>query len=109
VFRALGRPQGRSRRGPVRAAFVPVPSGPGDALAQVGYVIGRRCGNAVTRNRLRRRLRAAVREVATDVPPGAYLLGTGPDSGTIAYADLVVSVRQAMAAAAGSAPQGPGR
>ncbi len=109
MFRALRRPQGRSTRGPVRVAFVPPPPGAGSAFAQVGYAIGRHCGNAVARNRLRRRLRAAVAEVAAGLPAGAYLLGTRPESATMPYLDLVATVRQAMVAAAGPAAPGPGR
>ena len=45
---------------------------------QVAYAIGRRCGSAVTRNRLRRRAREAVRAEATTLPRGAYLLRLDP-------------------------------
>ncbi len=108
VFRALRRPQGRASRGPVRAAYVPLAAGPEDPSAQVGYAIGRHCGNAVARNRLRRRLRAAVAEVAAEVPPGAYLLASRPEAGRVEFADLVTSVRQAMRAAGAPTP-GTGR
>ena len=40
----------------------------------MAYAIGRRVGNAVTRNRVRRRLRAAIDGHASDLlPGGAYL------------------------------------
>ena len=70
---------------------------------QVGYAIGRRHGNAVHRNTLRRRLRAAVSEAALDVAPGAYLLTAEPSATRLAYGRLVEVVRQAMSAAAAGA------
>jgi ribonuclease P protein component len=100
TFRALERPFGRSGRGPVRAAFTPLSPGTG-ALAQLAYAIGRRHGNAVHRNRLRRRLRSAVREVARDVVPGSYLLRPTPAVATMPFDDLVAAVRTAMTSAAG--------
>ena len=99
TFRALGRPAGSASRGPVRASYLPS-SSPTDNLARVGYVIGRRCGNAVHRNRLRRRCRAAAREATSAVPPGNYLLRTEPEAALLGYADLSRAVREAMAAAA---------
>ncbi len=78
-------------------------AGPAGELARVGYVIGRRCGNAVYRNRLRRRCRAAVREAAAVVPPGSYLIRPEPEAALLDFADLAGAVREAMAAAAGRA------
>jgi ribonuclease P protein component len=49
------------------------PAAPG-VFPQVGYAIGKHCGNAVTRNTLRRRLRASTSEVAAELPRGTYLL-----------------------------------
>ena len=52
-----------------------------DGPPQVAYAIGRPVGNAVTRNRLRRRLRAAVARHESDLAPAtAYLIGAGPDA-----------------------------
>ncbi|WP_244316754.1 ribonuclease P protein component [Pannonibacter tanglangensis] len=43
--------------------------GDGDAGSRVGYTVTKKTGNAVERNRIRRRLRAAVAELGTDVVP----------------------------------------
>jgi ribonuclease P protein component len=43
----------------------------------VGYAIGRSVGNAVTRNRARRRLRAAFSARACSLRPGWYVVGAG--------------------------------
>jgi ribonuclease P protein component len=44
----------------------------------VGYAIGRTVGNAVTRNRARRRLRAAFAARAASLRPGWYVVGATP-------------------------------
>jgi ribonuclease P protein component len=103
VFGALRRPVSRARRGPVSAAFVPLPDAQEIRPVQVGYAIGRRHGNAVHRNNLRRRMRAAVNEAAPDVAPGAYLLAAEPSAAALGYGRLVEVVRQAMGAAADGA------
>ena len=54
----------------------------------MGYAVGKVVGNAVTRNRVRRRLQAAVAAVAADLGPGDYLIGAGPGAATAAYAEL---------------------
>lgn len=83
-FRALARPDGRGSAGPLRVTYVRVTAEtPG--LACVGYAVGRRHGNAVARNRLRRRLRAALQEVASTrpLPPGTYLVSARPDASSL--------------------------
>jgi len=52
----------------------------------VAFAIGRPVGNAVTRNRLRRRLRALVREQSW--APGWYLVGTRPDASELTFDQL---------------------
>lgn len=65
--------------------------------------MSRRCGNAVVRNLLRRRLRAATTEAAATLPPGAYLLSVRPDAVEISYGELAGAVAAAMSASAHSA------
>lgn len=105
TFRALRRPEGRATRGPVRVSFVSPADAEGERFARVGYAIDRRCGNAVARNRLRRRCREAARSAAAEVPPGSYLLRPEPGAATLDYAGLARAVREAMTAAAGRAAE----
>lgn len=41
---------------------------------RVGFVVSKAVGNAVVRNRVKRRLRHAVRPVLADLPPGSVLV-----------------------------------
>lgn len=71
---------------------------PGAAgLPQVGFVAGKRVGNAVKRNRAKRRLRAAMTEVglANDT---AYVVIAGRGVGDVAYRGLVGWLRTALEA-----------
>jgi ribonuclease P protein component len=64
---------------------VPLAEGP----PQVAYAVGRRIGNAVTRNRLRRRLRAAVQVCAGELRPAtAYLVGADPAASRASWDEL---------------------
>jgi ribonuclease P protein component len=88
TFRALRGSGRRARSGPVAVtALLDSGPAPGEAgVARVAFAIGRRVGPAVTRNRIRRQLRAAVREL--DVAPGAYLITAGPDAVGVPYSEL---------------------
>jgi ribonuclease P protein component len=88
TFRALRRSGKRARSGPVAVtALLDLEPQSRDAgVARVAFAIGRPVGPAVVRNRVRRRLRAAVREL--DVSPGAYLIAAGPDAVELAYSEL---------------------
>lgn len=82
---------------------------PGGTEVRVAYAIGRRVGPAVVRNRLRRRLRAAAREidVATDgLPTGAYLVSVRPEATQRSYAELRDDLASALVAATGGPPSG---
>jgi ribonuclease P protein component len=52
----------------------------------IGYSVSRRTGTAVVRNRLRRQLRALMREVP--LLPGAYLVDVGPAGASTSSAQL---------------------
>lgn len=73
------------RSGPLTITFVP--EGPDD-LPRVAYAIGKRFGGAVQRNRLRRRLRVLVVELAPLLAPGAYLIGAAPEAASSSHGEL---------------------
>jgi ribonuclease P protein component len=95
VFAALAHPAGRATAGPIRVRWVP-----GDRpVPQVGYAVSRRCGSAVARNRIRRRLRAAVRLAAP--PPGWYLVSADRRALDLHFCQLQGAVSAAMRQAVG--------
>jgi ribonuclease P protein component len=74
---------------------------------RVAYAVGRSVGNAVARNRLRRRLRAAVAGRSDDLRPDtAYLVSAGPRAAAMTPAELSRAVGRLLRAAAeaGGAP-----
>ena len=75
---------------------------------EVAYAINRRTGNAVARNRLRRRMRAIMAEEAPTLPVGAYVVSTGPTGPMLDFDELKVAMSQALEKAtrrrAGSSP-----
>jgi ribonuclease P protein component len=97
TLRALRRPEGRFSRGPLRVTYVSLTDpGAGDR-PQVGYAVSRRCGTAVARNRIRRRLRAAVQIAAADgLPAGSYLLRPEADIAQLDHPALVALVGEAL-------------
>ena len=85
-------------RGPVTIRFVP---GESEAPPRVAYAVGG-VGNAVVRNRLRRRLRAAVARAEAELAPGgAYLVSARREALTMPF-DALVGTLAALIAAAGS-------
>ena len=82
AFAELQRSRARGSSGPVRVTFVPAEAGDPGLFPQVGYAIGRHCGNAVVRNSLRRRAREVVRGEAPGLPRGTYLVRLEPAAAT---------------------------
>jgi ribonuclease P protein component len=103
AFSEVQRARARGASGPVRATFAPVDEATPGMFPQVGYAIGRRCGSAVVRNRLRRRARAVVREQAPSLPRGAFLVRLEPGATTLSPSrfrrDLAQALRRAGEAA----------
>ena len=67
---------------------------------RVAYAVGRRVGNAVVRNRIRRRLRAATQAHRAELQPGgAYLFGAAPSAYSAPYAEIDAAMGQLLAAA----------
>ncbi len=96
AFAQLLRTRARASCGPVWASFVPAASGADGVYPQVGYAIGKNCGNAVTRNRLRRRMRESARAVAGTLPRGTYLLRVEPRASRSEPAELSGQVQRAL-------------
>ena len=70
--------------------------------ARVAFAVGRGVGGAVVRNRVRRRLRSAIAELAADgagLAGGAYLVAATPEAAGAPYARLRDDLRRSLAAA----------
>ena len=100
-FDELRRRGRRSRRGCLTVTFVPPAADAPAAPPRAGFAVGRPVGGAVVRNRVRRRLRAALRQLVTDgtLPPGTYLVGATAEAATLAWPDLVTQLAEAVAEA----------
>lgn len=87
----------------------------GDERARVGYTASRKVGNAVVRNRARRRLRAAVADVlSARAEPGCdYVLIARAATADRAYDDLIADLGKALDRARPGKPRvhdsGPGQ
>jgi len=98
MLREHGR---RGRHGAVSVTYL----GPtGSSVAEpprVAFAVGKSVGGAVVRNRIRRRLRAALRELqaAGALPAGSYLLSTRRQAARQPWSALVDDVRTAVAEA----------
>ncbi|MEE3625900.1 ribonuclease P protein component [Nitrospirillum sp. BR 11752] len=70
----------------------------GDVLVRVGFTASKKVGNAVKRNRARRRLRAAVREVLAlhGKPNNDFVVIARGETVTRRYADLLADLTLAL-------------
>lgn len=104
AFQELRRSGRRVRRGTLSVVWVPPPADGQVHHPQVAFGVGRSVGGAVVRNRIRRRLRSAMRQLQTidHVPAGTYLLGGGEALATLPWEELVGSLDDALAAVTGS-------
>ena len=105
MFAELGRSRRRGRQGPVRVTYVPT----GSDDVQVAYAISTKVGGAVVRNRIRRRLRAAVAALAESMPGGAYLYSVDKEAGCLGWQELCRCVKTASVRAYGDAGMEAGR
>ena len=108
TFRDLARPTGRSSRGPLRISYTGRCELAAPARPAVAYAVGRQVGNAVERNRLRRRLRAGVQGLAHGLEPGSYLVRAHSEAGALSYHALVGHLGPAMLEAAARARSAQG-
>jgi ribonuclease P protein component len=68
--------------------------------ARAGFVVSKSVGNAVTRNKVRRRLRHLVRPRLTDLPDGTLLVVRAlPASASASYESLGADLDAALTAA----------
>jgi ribonuclease P protein component len=96
AFRAVARGR-RRRQGAVEVSgcLLASPAEP----PRVAYAVGRNVGNAVVRNRVRRRLRAAVAEHAETLSPGwGYLVRASASAAEATYSELNDALRAALSA-----------
>jgi ribonuclease P protein component len=91
AFVRLRRDGVRVRTDPLWCSFV---LDPDLVPPQVAFAIGRAVGSAVSRNRLRRRLRAVLSEC--DVPPGLYLVGARVPACEHTFGELEATVSALM-------------
>ena len=89
-FRALASGR-RRRRGALTVSCVAVA---GNGPPRVAYAVGRGAGGAVARNRLRRRLRAAVQAERAALAGGhAYLVGAGARAHDLTLSEMRETLR----------------
>jgi ribonuclease P protein component len=101
TFSALRRDGRRARSGAIAVTWLPAPPEQPATPPRAAFAVTRPSGGAVVRNRIRRRLRAALRELhaAGSLPDGTYLLSAGPEARTLPWPDLVARLSEAIASA----------
>lgn len=97
-FDALRRGR-RGRAGAVAVTYVP--AAPDQPVPRAAFQVGKRTGGAVVRNRIRRRLRAALRDLdgRGALPAGTYLVGGRRELADQPWPELVRDLETAVAQA----------
>jgi ribonuclease P protein component len=102
VFEELRRAS-TARSGPFTVSWLPAVPGQPPALA---FAIGKRVGNAVVRNKLRRRLREAARHLVA-LPPGTYLIRARPAAVGLSFQEISAHLSRATSSLATSGSPQP--
>jgi ribonuclease P protein component len=91
TFQDLRQRGQRARRGPLTVTWLAPAPGEPATPPRAGFAVGKATGGAVLRNRVRRRLRAALRQLAAEgrLPAGTYLLGGSAALATLPWSELV--------------------
>jgi ribonuclease P protein component len=99
TFAALRRDGRRARAGTLGLTWLAPPPDAAATPPKVALAVSRAAGGAVARNRIRRRVRAALRELRVDgaLPTGTYLVTAGPEARTEAWTSLVTTLRDLVA------------
>ena len=98
AFRQASR---RGRRTSSRTVVTHLWTPDGDELPRVGFVVSKAVGNAVVRNRVKRRLRHLVREQLASLPGGAVLVVRAlPAAGAAPSSELGVDLGRCLTAPA---------
>ena len=97
-FRAITRSGVRSARSHVVVHLALIPQGA--EAPRVGFVVSKRIGNAVVRNRVTRRLREIIRPLLAELPEhSALVIRALPGIDQAAFADLEKEVGGALSSA----------
>ena len=93
-FQALRRRGRRVRRGYLTVTYLAPDQTASRLPPRVAFAVGKATGGAVVRNRVRRRLRAALREMllAGHLPSGTFLLGATAVVAQTPWSELISSL-----------------
>lgn len=101
-FRAVYAARGRAGDG--RLVVYARPNGLG--MTRLGVSVGKRCGNAVRRNRIKRLIREAFRQVRAEFPVG-YDVVVVPVGRDYSFAEVDGGIRSLLPQAIGRCAAGP--